>query len=340
MAHAAAEELGGIPMSPSLQTTLLRAREYATGQSQAEVSLEHLLLALSEDEDAAAVLQSCDVDLARLRNDVAGYLGSTGEQAPPGKPPAISAGLTQILKYATLAAKQGRRPIIDGAIVLAAIVGDGRSMAASFLKAQGLTFQATVRVLQQATRDGRPASSPGPAQPARHRNRHNSRDRPSHRQPPPRGQRRRSSSPATAPPPREPQPSQPIPRPSRAPAQHPADAEDILAAARARIVSRLPAGAIAADPEDEQAPPHQNGYASPDGPPAHPVARAAPSRRTSLRVAASHACRDLDTAAASVSAARRRAAAIRHSPAAGAARTPTPADQFRHRHRRFHPPVL
>ena len=284
MAHAAAEELGGIPMSASLQTTLLRAREYAAGQSQAEVSLEHLLLALTEDEDAAAVLQSCDVDLARLRNDVASYLGSTGESAPPGRPPAISPGLTQILKYATLAAKQGRRPNIDGAIVLAAIVGDGRSMAAGFLKAQGLTFQATVRVLQQATRDSRaappsapvrspagpsPAPLPPPSQPAMPPSAHEPRPAPALQQPV-------TATPARAPQP-EP-PAQPAPRP---PVQHPHDAEDILAAARARVVSRLPQGPITADLEAEPAapitgPPHQNGYAPPSDVPARPTARVVP----------------------------------------------------------------
>ena len=37
--------------------------------------LEHLLLALTEDPDAAAVLQASNVDLLRLGTDVSGYLG-------------------------------------------------------------------------------------------------------------------------------------------------------------------------------------------------------------------------------------------------------------------------
>ncbi|MGD9805648.1 MAG: Clp protease N-terminal domain-containing protein [Hyphomicrobiaceae bacterium] len=147
-----AEDGGRVPMSSGLQATLLRAREYAAGQSEAQVLLEHLLLALSEDADAAHVLEACQVDLGRLRNDVAGYLGSLNDRVPPGTPgaPAISSALTQVLKYATLAAQQGRRSSIDGAIVLAALVGDGRSMAASFLKAQGLTFDAAIQALRQA----------------------------------------------------------------------------------------------------------------------------------------------------------------------------------------------
>lgn len=159
-----ADDLVKTPMSPGLQATLIRARDYAIGQSHAEVTLEHLLLALTEDEDAAGVMQSSEVDLGRVRNDVAGYLGGLSDRGPPGTPgsPAISAPLTEILKYATLAAKQGRRARIDGAIVLAALVGDGRSMAASFLNAQGLTFEAAIRVLQ---RSAAPALAPATPRP-------------------------------------------------------------------------------------------------------------------------------------------------------------------------------
>lgn len=159
-----ANEVVNIPMSPSLQATLIRARDYAAGQSHPEVTLEHLLLALTEDEDAANVMQSSRIDLARLRNDVAGYLGELGNRPPPGPPgaPAIAQALTDILRYATLAAKQGRRQRIDGAIVLAALVGDGRSMAASFLNAQGLTFEEAIRVLQRTALPP-PAAMPAPS---------------------------------------------------------------------------------------------------------------------------------------------------------------------------------
>jgi hypothetical protein len=152
MAQAMAEDGGRVPMSPGLQATLLRAREYAATQSEAQVLLEHLLLALTEDGDAASVLEACQIDLGRLRNDVAGYVGTLNDRVPPGTPgaPAISPQLTQVLKYATLAAQQGKRSSIDGAIVLAALVGDGRSMAASFLKAQGLTFEAAIQALREA----------------------------------------------------------------------------------------------------------------------------------------------------------------------------------------------
>ncbi|ODT30562.1 MAG: hypothetical protein ABS54_02215 [Hyphomicrobium sp. SCN 65-11] len=141
-----------IARSEALVGTLARASDYAAGQSHSVVTLEHLLLALTEDADAARVLIANSVDLARLRNDVASFLGQQPPTAAPGAHPGHDPDLTKILAYAEAAARQSPRPDvqIDGAIVLAAIVGDGKSMAATFLKAQGLTFQAAIRVIRQS----------------------------------------------------------------------------------------------------------------------------------------------------------------------------------------------
>lgn len=158
-----------IARSDALVATLARASDYAAGQAHASVTLEHLLLALTEDADAARVLISNSVDLGRLRNDVASFLGQQPPTAAPGSLPQHDPELTKILAYAEAAARQSPRPDvqIDGAIVLAAIVGDGKSMAATFLKAQGLTFQAAIRVIRQsaAAQAPAPADAPEAAQP-------------------------------------------------------------------------------------------------------------------------------------------------------------------------------
>ena len=59
------------------------------------------------------------------------------------------------MEAAAAAARGGRRREINGAIVLAAIVGDGRSAAAQLLQAQGLTFDGAIRALQGAGVAGR-----------------------------------------------------------------------------------------------------------------------------------------------------------------------------------------
>ncbi len=72
-------------------------------------------------------------------------------RAPDGVEPRADAELLRVLQAAGQAAQQSRRRQIDGAIVLAAIVGDGKSPAAGLLKAHGLTFEEAIRALQKAT---------------------------------------------------------------------------------------------------------------------------------------------------------------------------------------------
>jgi hypothetical protein len=163
------DELGRIPMSPFLTATLTRAADYATAQAHREVTLEHLLLALVEDPEASVVLKSSNVELARLTAEVSDFLSHSVDRVDPseGHPVAVSHDLKRILEAAAAAAQQGRRREINGAIVLAAIVGDGKSTAAHLLRNQGLTFEEAIRALQKATAappppQQRPAEPDGP----------------------------------------------------------------------------------------------------------------------------------------------------------------------------------
>ena len=158
------DELGRIPMSPFLKVTLTRAAEYAAAQTHREVTLEHLLLSLAEDPEASVILKSSNVDISRLMSDVSGYLGRHEDRVDPESGPAasaISSELRKILEAAATAAQQSRRREINGAIVLAAIVGDGKSPAAHMLRAQGLTFEQAIQALQKvvSTPSGAAAAS-------------------------------------------------------------------------------------------------------------------------------------------------------------------------------------
>ncbi len=167
MSQSFAEALSWLPKSRSLATTLERAFELAKAQNHSVVALEHLVTALVSDSDASAVLQACQIDLNRLNHDVTVYLAGLGNQAVagPGVEPVAAPELLRILEYAAAAAQQSRRREINGAIVLAAIVGDGRSPAAAMLRGQGLTFEEAVKALQRVNVAQRPAPQPAP-QPA------------------------------------------------------------------------------------------------------------------------------------------------------------------------------
>ena len=62
--------------SRGLEQSLHRARALANERHHEYATLEHLLLALIEDQDAAAVMRACNVDLQKLRRRLVAYLES------------------------------------------------------------------------------------------------------------------------------------------------------------------------------------------------------------------------------------------------------------------------
>lgn len=153
-----ADGLSRIAMSSGLAASLSRATEYARVQGHAEVALEHMLLALCDDPDAVLVLAASNVNVAELTGEIGRHLAmlparSQGKDAEL----IVASDLRRILEAAAAAARGGRRREINGAIVLAAIIGDGKSAAAQVLSGLGLTFEGAIRALQSRT-----APAPGP----------------------------------------------------------------------------------------------------------------------------------------------------------------------------------
>ena len=62
--------------STSLEQALRRALQYANERSHEYATLEHLLLSLIDDRDAAAVMRACEVDLDLLKDKLTGYIDS------------------------------------------------------------------------------------------------------------------------------------------------------------------------------------------------------------------------------------------------------------------------
>ena len=160
MSQSIAEELARVPMSPNLMATLTRAADYARQQGHGRVTLEHVLLALTEDSDAALILQASQVAAEPLNADVTTHLTSLEPSGGNGQI-AVAPELKRVLEAAAAAAQQGRRQV-NGAIVLAAIVGEGKSTAAQMLRAQGLTFEHAIKALQRSSRPQttKPATQP------------------------------------------------------------------------------------------------------------------------------------------------------------------------------------
>ena len=56
-------------LSRNLEQTLHRALAMASTRNHEYATLEHLLLALTEDQDAVAVMRACGVDVEKLRRE-------------------------------------------------------------------------------------------------------------------------------------------------------------------------------------------------------------------------------------------------------------------------------
>lgn len=150
MSQPFADALNWVPKSRALAATLSRAHDLARAHGHATVGLEHLLLSLIEDPDAANVLMVSSIDLDALSGDVAHHL--TTLAAEEGANPVADDALLSILEYAVAAAQQSRRRDVNGGIVLAAIVGEGKSEAASLLRNHGMTFQAAIEAIKGSAR--------------------------------------------------------------------------------------------------------------------------------------------------------------------------------------------
>ncbi|NQX79741.1 MAG: hypothetical protein HRT83_04215, partial [Hyphomicrobiaceae bacterium] len=148
-------------LSANLRATLQRASEYAEKQNHRLVTTEHILLALNEDPEAKAIFEACSVDRNKLDKDVSAHLKALRSVHLSHENTTITLDpeATRIVNSAVMAAEKSRRNKVNGAIVLAAIIGEGKTLAAKFLSSQGLTFQAAISALQTTHPYSSPTSS-------------------------------------------------------------------------------------------------------------------------------------------------------------------------------------
>src|SRR5579883_1572217 len=127
--------------SRSLEQSLHRALALANERHHEYATLEHLLLALIDDQDAIAVLRACGVDLDRLRRDITHYLdhdlaGLVTRGGGEAKP---TAGFQRVLQRAAIHVQSSGREEVTGANVLVAMFSERESHAVYFLQEQDMS---------------------------------------------------------------------------------------------------------------------------------------------------------------------------------------------------------
>jgi ATP-dependent Clp protease ATP-binding subunit ClpA len=127
--------------SRSLEQALRKALALANERHHEYSTLEHLLLALVDDQDAAAVMRACSVDLDVLRRNLVDYVDSelanlVTDGADDSKP---TAGFQRVIQRAVIHVQSSGRDEVTGANVLVAIFAERESHAAYFLQEQDMT---------------------------------------------------------------------------------------------------------------------------------------------------------------------------------------------------------
>ncbi|HYM31543.1 MAG TPA: ATP-dependent Clp protease ATP-binding subunit ClpA [Candidatus Cybelea sp.] len=148
--------------SRNLEQTLHRALAIATARRHEFATLEHLLLALTEDQDAAAVMRACNVDLDRLRQRTSKFLDEElrdlvverGEDAKP------TLSFQRAVQRALFHVQSSGREEVTGANVLVAIFSERESHATYFLQEQDMTRLDAISYISHGI-----AKAPGKSEP-------------------------------------------------------------------------------------------------------------------------------------------------------------------------------
>jgi ATP-dependent Clp protease ATP-binding subunit ClpA len=127
--------------SRSLEQALHRALSIASEKNHEYATLEHLLLALIDDRDAAAVMRACSVDMELLRRNLENYIDNelSSLMVDEGEGSKPTAGFQRVIQRAVIHVQSSGREEVTGANVLVAIFAERESHAAFFLQEQDMT---------------------------------------------------------------------------------------------------------------------------------------------------------------------------------------------------------
>ncbi len=129
-------------LSKKLEETLHRALELASKKGHEYATLEHLLLALLDDQDAKAVLRACNVTIELLKEQLEHYLETQlealkdGDEEIDAKP---TTAFQRVLQRAAIHVQSSGREEVTGASVLVALFSERESHAVFFLQEQDMT---------------------------------------------------------------------------------------------------------------------------------------------------------------------------------------------------------
>lgn len=128
-------------LSKDLEVTLNMAFKGARSKRHEFMTVEHLLLALIDNESAANVLRSCGADLVVLRRELIEFVDSTTPLLPENdeeRETQPTLGFQRVLQRAVFHVQSSGKQEVTGANVLVAIFSEQESQAVYYLKQQSI----------------------------------------------------------------------------------------------------------------------------------------------------------------------------------------------------------
>ncbi|KKW91024.1 ATP-dependent Clp protease ATP-binding subunit ClpA [Sphingobium chungbukense] len=125
----------------ALETTLHNALTHASERRHEYATLEHLLLALIDDEHASKVMQACGVELGELSDAVTQYLDTELDslKVEGASDPSPTSGFQRVVQRAILHVQSSGKDEVTGANVLVALFSERESYAVYFLQQQDMS---------------------------------------------------------------------------------------------------------------------------------------------------------------------------------------------------------
>ena len=124
-----------------LEQTLHNALTAASSRRHEYATLEHLLLALVDDEHASKVMTACGVDLGEIKDAVTLYLDTELDnlKIEGQSDPSPTSGFQRVVQRAILHVQSSGREEVTGANVLVALFSERESYAVYFLQQQDMS---------------------------------------------------------------------------------------------------------------------------------------------------------------------------------------------------------
>jgi ATP-dependent Clp protease ATP-binding subunit ClpA len=128
-------------LSRNLEQSLHRALALATERNHEFATLEHLLLALTDDQDGISVLRACGVELDRLRQELSSFIEDDLSDLVTAKlsEPKPTAGFQRVVQRAAIHVQSSGREEVTGANVLVAMFSEREAHAVYFLQMHDMT---------------------------------------------------------------------------------------------------------------------------------------------------------------------------------------------------------